>query len=242
MTIEIAANHNILEAAIVIGADGTQSTVRKLLGISTEQIDYQQSALVTITELQRDHKNIAYERFQDTGAIAMLPLTGLRAATIWTARTEMISHLLELSDDAFLTELQKQFGYRLGRLIKTGKRAVYPLKSVRAHQQRQQNVLLLGNAAHTLHPIAAQGLNLALYEVNVLADHLIQKTGSLDNLPDYLGQQNFSTRLSHQLVRLFSNEFFMLSAARSIGMMGLDIFPALKHRVVRQAIGNTCKK
>lgn len=237
LTLSFANQTISLSSKIVIGADGTHSTVRDLLGITTEIIDYQQSALVTITELHRSHNNIAYERFQDTGAIAMLPLTGQRAATIWTGSNELITRLLQLSDEEFLYQLQKQFGYRLGRLKKTHPRSVYPLKMLRAHQQKKQHALLIGNAAHTLHPIAAQGLNLALYEIAKLANFLTNKSSSLDNLPDLHNQQRFSSQLSHQLVRLFSNEFFMLDTARTIGMIGFDILPFLKKRFIRQVIG-----
>lgn len=245
LTVETNGTTTTLDATIVIGADGTHSTVRELLGIPTETIDYHQSALVTTTELNRDHKNTAYERFQDKGAIAMLPMTDQRAATIWTAPNERIQYLLELDDETFLKELQTCFGYRLGRFIRTQKRAVYPLKNSCAKQQKQKNVLLIGNAAHTLHPIASQGLNLALHEISILAEYLAHKPTSLDHLPDYRKQQNFSAQLSHQLVRLFSTDFFGLSAARSIAMIGFDIFPAIKNRLMRQAIGSTrnaCKK
>jgi len=229
LTVSLPTQTISLSSKIVIGADGTHSTVRDLLGISTDIIDYKQSALVTVTELYRDHKNIAYERFQKMGAIAMLPLTEQRAATIWTGCNELISHLLQLNDDEFLSELQKQFGYRLGRLKKTNQRAAYPLKMLCAHQQKKQNVLLIGNAAHTVHPIAAQGLNLALYEIAILADCFAKNGAGLDKLPDLLSQQHFSSRFSHQLVRLFSNDFFMLNTARSI------VSP-LKQRFIRRAI------
>jgi 2-octaprenyl-6-methoxyphenol hydroxylase len=241
LTIEMGGNIKTIDATFVIGADGTQSTIRQLLGIHADIIDYHQSALVTVTELQRGHHNIAYERFQEAGAIAMLPFGESRAATIWTAANEMISDLLKLDDDAFLKELQNKFGYRLGRLIKTGKRAIYPLKKVVAAQSKQKNILLIGNAAHTFHPIASQGLNLALYEISLLADYLIQKPTSLDQLIIDEKQQKFSTQLSHQLTNLFSKDFFMLPTARAIGMIGFDILPAAKQFFIRQAIGNACK-
>jgi 2-octaprenyl-6-methoxyphenol hydroxylase len=240
LTINNAAKEQSLTTKIVLAADGTHSTIRELLGINAQTIDYQQSALVTITELQRDHHHIAYERFQAQGAIAMLPLTEQRAATIWTSSHDEITHLLQLDDAEFLAQLQKNFGYRLGRLKKIGKRASYPLKMVQAAQQRKDNVLLLGNAAHTLHPIAAQGLNLALYEVACLAEYLAEQnpeTLSLQHLPAFSQQQNFSSQLSHRLTWLFANDFFIVNIARQAGMIGLDLCTAAKQRFALQSIG-----
>lgn len=242
LTVACAGTSYTLLAKGVIGADGSYSTIRELLSLPTEILDYHQSALVTITELHRPHKNIAYERFQRQGAIAMLPLIGQRVATIWTDKTEAISHLLQLSDEEFLTTLQKQFGYRLGRLMHIGKRAVFPLKMICAQQRLKNNVLLVGNAAHTLHPIAAQGLNLALFEVAQLAEFFhasVSGTIALNHLPDYHRQHHFSKLLSHQLARVFSSDFFMVTIARSMGMIGLDIFSPAKRHFALQAIGRT---
>lgn len=229
---------------MVIAADGSHSTVRKCLDILTEVVDYQQSALVTVTALRRDHQNIAYERFQDSGAIAMLPLVGNRVATIWTERNESIAELMNLTDTEFLLQLQKQFGYRLGRLQSVGKRSVYPLKMVHAKQQSKQNVLLMGNAAHTLHPIAAQGLNLALYEVAMIVE-CIEKKGitkvTAELQTKLFSYQYFSQYLAHRLSWLFSSDIFMVNMARQMGMIGLDVLPTLKKRFANQATGRVGK-
>lgn len=222
------------KAKLVIGADGSYSTVRTLLDIPTEVIDYQQTALVTTTTLQRDHKNIAYERFLGEGALAMLPLMGTKVATIWTASNDVITELMKLSDQDFLVQLQKTFGYRLGRLLSVGKRATYPLKMIKAKQQNYQHVCLIGNAAHTMHPIAAQGLNLALYEVALIVDALLEKNPSLMNKID---KQNFSQHLSHRLTWLFSSDMFVLHRVRQVGLVGLDLISGLKKRFAMKAIG-----
>jgi 2-octaprenyl-6-methoxyphenol hydroxylase len=182
LTIQSGNETSTLKARMVIGADGTHSTVRQLLNISTKTIDYQQSAIVTITELHRDHHNIAYERFLSQGAIAMLPLTEQRCATIWTADNNEISQLLQLNDEDFAAKLQKEFGYRLGRFKRTLQRHHYPLKLVLAEESKKHNAILIGNAAHTLHPIAAQGFNLALYEVAELVEHIKQEVKDLTPL------------------------------------------------------------
>lgn len=230
---------------IVIGADGTHSTVRKLLQIPTKIHDYAQSALVTITELQRSHNNIAYERFQKKqGAIAMLPLIGNRVATIWSDTRENILALQKISTAEFLSRLQKQFGYRLGRFNSIHERFVYPLQSIQAEQKVKQRVILIGNAAHTLHPIAAQGLNLAFYEIAALCDYLTEHHIEKISLTDFATQQQkISLTLSHYLTRIFSEDFFadifMIRAARQLGMIGLDMCQPLKKHFVKQAIGQT---
>lgn len=240
LTLLTESGQELITANIVIGADGTFSTTRELLDIPAETIDYHQKALVTITDLQRDHDHIAYERFLSKGAIAMLPLTDQRAATIWSGDEKIIDELLALSDNDFLKKLQETFGFRLGKLIKTHTRFSYPLKYVRVKNPIKGRVILIGNAAHTVHPVAAQGLNLALYEVDVLTKHFSQKTPdnlSLQNLPDFLSQQTVSLNVSHQLTQLFSVDFFPITMARQIGMMGLDICLPIKKRLSKRLLG-----
>lgn len=235
LSIKIASDLVDYTAKQVIGADGSYSTVRALLDMPTEIVDYQQTALVTTTTLQRDHRHIAYERFLDTGAIAMLPLTGMRVATIWTAASEVVAGLVRLSDGEFLSQLQENFGYRLGRLQSVGKRATYPLKMIKAKQQRHKHVWLIGNAAHTMHPIAAQGLNVALYEVAIVATALLENNPSM---MDKIDQQRFSQRLSHRLTWLFSSDMFVLNHARQAGILALDVLSGLKKRFATKAVGN----
>src|SRR3990167_10782327 len=119
-----------LQAPLIIGADGTYSTVRDEVKIEKEAIDYAQSAIVTRTKLHRSHHNIAYERFTKEGAIAMLPLAHNECATIWTAHNVLVNQLVALESDAFLASLQKKFGYRLGRLEAVSERFIYPLRMV----------------------------------------------------------------------------------------------------------------
>lgn len=233
-----------LESKLVIGADGSHSTVREQLGIKSETTDYGQSAIVTATTLQRSHQNIAYERFHRNGAIALLPLTEQRAATIWTDTTDAIQQLMQLDDAAFVNELQKQFGYRAGRLLNVSQRHVFPLYRLKVEKTVQQHVLLLGNAAHTLNPIAAQGLNLALTEIAVLAEMLIDNPNQTNWQP-YIEQQQrqetASTQLSHHLPWFFSHDILLLNTARQLGMIGLDICPPLKRHFAWRAMGRTTK-
>lgn len=240
LTVATGATTETITAQIVVGADGTHSTVREILGIKTETVDYQQKALVAQVDLQRSHHHIAYERFTPTGAIAMLPLQAQRVATIWSDSNERIDGLLKLSDDNFLQELQQQFGYRLGKLVKSHQRACYPLQFVKAHEQQLGRVVLIGNAAHTVHPIAAQGLNLALYEIAVLSENLITQSPTTLTLPDlsqYFNQQKNNMVLSHRLTQLFSADFFALNIARQAGLLGLDICVTAKQQFIKRALG-----
>ncbi len=236
LSIKTSENLAHYKAKLVIGADGSHSTVRALLHIPTEIVDYEQSALVTTTTLSRDHHYIAYERFLDEGAIAMLPLQDHKVATIWTAANNVIADLMKLSDQDFLKELQQHFGYRLGRLESMGKRATYPLKMIKAKHQREKHICLIGNAAHTIHPIAAQGLNVALHEVAVVASALLEKNLLL---MDTIGQQSFSQKLSHRLTWLFASDMFVLNQVRQAGLVGLDLMTGLKKRFATHAIGRS---
>jgi 2-octaprenyl-6-methoxyphenol hydroxylase len=248
LTIMAEGRESIFRAAMVIGADGTGSTVRKQLNITADIFDYGQSAIVTRTTLKRPHHAVAYERFTTGGAIAMLPLIGDECATIWTTSSDTISQLMALSDDAFLQALQKEFGYRLGRLQCTSQRHVFPLQMVCAKKVIDHGVLLLGNSAHTLHPIAAQGFNLALYEVATLAEAIIEKlknqetftTQDLQRTSEKMQkQQAMSIGLSHRLPQLFSRAPLLGSMLLQLGMAGFDIATPIKKRFIKGAMGRT---
>jgi len=232
-------------AKYVIGADGTHSTVRTQLNLASEIIDYAQSALVTVTTLQRVHNNIAYERFHASGAIAMLPLQGLHCATILTDATGSVENLMTLDDENFRQYLQKAFGYRLGRFAKIDQRHVFPLRMLKVNNPVCERVVLIGNAAHTLHPIAAQGLNLTLAEIAKLAEVISTQNpgGTAIDLQTYrdwqIQQESVSTRLSHSLPSLFASDFALLNFVRQIGMLSLDILTPLKNRFALQAMGKT---
>jgi 2-octaprenyl-6-methoxyphenol hydroxylase len=246
LILKTEVGEKILHAPIVIGADGTESTVRAQLNIPLTSFDYEQSAIVTKTLLQRSHKHIAYERFTAHGAIAMLPLINDECATIWTADTASVAKLIALSEEDFLQALQKEFGYRLGRLKKISQRHVFPLRMVRAEKMVDQCVFLLGNAAHTLHPIAAQGFNLALYEVAELVDRIMEKLTkqerfSAADLPPINAltrkQQAISIGVSHKLVSLFSKPSPLVSMALQFSMLGFDLLTPIKKKFIQRLTG-----
>lgn len=219
----------------VVGADGTQSKVRELLKIPTTQFNYEQSAIVTRTQIGRPHRQVAYERFTKDGAVAMLPLTGLECATIWTAKTEKVTELMSLSETAFLAELQHVFGYRLGRLQGVSQRHTFPLRMLQSSSPNSDRVKLLGNSLHTLHPIAAQGFNLALYEVaDLVASGWLQGEPIVHS--NASKQSAFTTRFSHALAKLFKTEQFP-SALLQMGMIGLDLARPAKRYLLNQLLG-----
>lgn len=225
-----------IQADKVIGADGTESKVRQLLNLPTKRFDYAQSAIVTRTTLSRPHQQIAYERFNDHGAIAMLPLTDLECATIWTAEQEQIDRLMLLSDGEFLAQLQASFGYRLGRLQAISRRHVFPLRMLQTEQPPTERVKLLGNSLHTLHPIAAQGFNLALYEVaDLVASGWVE--GAETQVTEVKRQSTFTSTLSHQLAKLFSSSTPFPSALLQLGMIGLDLTRPAKKKLLTQLLG-----
>lgn len=203
---------------------------------------------MTRTQLQRAHDNIAYERFIEGGAIAMLPLNDHECATIWSTGKAQAKTLMSLSDADFLQQLQQMFGYRLGRLQKINVRHCFPLRMMRAKQMHAGRVFLLGNAAHTVHPVAAQGFNLALYEVALLAEEL---TGTVKTAADLtnekfqqlsrlaMRQQKVSIGFSHRLTRYFSLQSTWMSILTSLGMTSLDATRPLKKYLLQRILGRT---
>ncbi|RDI46500.1 FAD-dependent monooxygenase [Aquicella lusitana] len=248
LTLDKPEGQTVLQSPLVIGADGTESTVRSLLNIEADIVDYKQSALVTRTLLKRSHQHIAYERFTPRGTIAMLPLTGDESATIWTADSKRIAELMALSDELFLYELQNAFGYRLGRLRGIRERHVFPLRMVRATKAVDQCVYLLGNSAHTLHPIAAQGFNLALYEVAVFIENIMEKISKhqpfsavdlAETLAQTQKQQAASIAVSDRLPRLLSTDSRCLSFLLPLCMTGFDLATPIKKRFIETMMGRT---
>lgn len=242
LTLTTGTSTTTLFSRLAIGADGADSTVRAQVNLEAETVDYQQTAIVTRTTLTRSHQHIAYERFvADEGAIAMLPLGEQECATIWTLAHAKANELMTFTDAYFLEALQTTFGYRLGRLKSISKRQQFPLRMVRAKKTVDHRVLLLGNAAHTLHPIAAQGFNLALYEVAILADYFKGKTIAPADLlqihEQIQSQQAKSIGLSHRLANLFSHQSGLLRMGVQAGMIGLDLTPPLKKTFLHQLMG-----
>lgn len=240
---EEGGNEYELEAKLLVAADGVSSQVREQLRIGNSRQDYQQSAVITNVTPGKAHANIAYERFTDSGPLAFLPMTDNRCSVVWTVSAEQAATLMQLDDDAFLQQLQQRFGFRLGRLKKTGSRQVYPLALVEATQVVRGRIVVVGNAAHTLHPVAGQGFNLALRDVALLAELMVAVADAGDEamLLNYqqLREKDAQRvyRFTDTLVKVFSNNFAPLAHLRAAGLFATDLLPAVKHRLARQSMG-----
>jgi 2-octaprenyl-6-methoxyphenol hydroxylase len=240
-------NGDTVSAPLIIAADGTDSTLRKINNIPVTVHDYAQTAIVTNVALKRDHTGIAYERFTETGPLALLPLTAKSCALVWTVQSEQLAEYANLDDASFLARLQQQFGYRLGRFTEVGRRQSYPLKSVSAKPSQLPGFVLLGNAAQTLHPIAGQGFNLGLRDVAALAQQVSVTLGQGRSLNDVAFiQAYYEARKPDQqqliamtdgLVRLFSNDAWPCVIPRNLGLLATDLLPPLKRRLALRSMG-----
>ncbi len=247
VTVESGDEEVRLRAALLVAADGGESTVRAAVGIGARTRDYGQSAVITNVLSDRPHQDRAFERFTDTGPLALLPMTDNRYSMVWTVAHRQVEDLLALSDAGFLAALQERFGMRAGRFVRSGSRAVYPLRLIRARQQVAARAVVIGNAAHTLHPVAGQGFNLGLRDAAALAETVVdaRRRGADPGSPEVLRayarwrgmDQNRATLLTDGLVRLFSHPFAPLALARNMGLVTLDLVPALKHGLARTTMG-----
>jgi 2-octaprenyl-6-methoxyphenol hydroxylase len=237
----------LLATRLVVAADGAGSAVRDRLGIPVIERDYGQAAVIANITPQLPHRNVAYERFTDTGPMAVLPMTEDRCAVVWTVDSRMTGEIMALSDDAFLSRLQERFGYRLGRFERVGRRQVYPLRLVKAQESVRHRLALVGNAAHTLHPIAGQGFNLGVRDVAVLAEVLVDALAEGDDPGELAVLTRYDTwrHADHQrvtaftdaLARLFTLPIPALGMVRGAGMLALDLLPPAKRLLTRVTMG-----
>ena len=233
-----------LDCDLAVLADGGRSGLREQLGIGVHRTAYRQTALIANVSPLESHRGQAFERFTDDGPMALLPLPENRCALIWSRPGDDAERLARLDERSFLDELQEVFGYRLGAFQQVGARHLYPLELVEAEEQVRSNLVVLGNAAHSLHPIAGQGYNLSLRDAQALAEALLasDKTpGDFATLQAYLQRQRLDQHLtvgfSDQVTRLFSNAEPLLAAGRNLGLLGLDLLPPAKRWFARQAMG-----
>jgi 2-octaprenyl-6-methoxyphenol hydroxylase len=247
VVLDAAGERKSVSTRLLVAADGGDSQVRRLLSIATMERSYGQSAIIANITPERPHRGVAYERFTDSGPLAVLPMTEGRCSLVWTARDEQVPELTGLDDTAFLARLQQRFGYRLGRLQQVGKRITYPLLLRQAKEQVRPRVAIIGNASHTIHPVTGQGFNLGLRDVAVLADIVTDVVrsngdpGAIEHLQHYAHwrrqDQNRVVTITDTLARLFANPLTPLRMARNLGLLGLDVAPGIKHLVARQFMG-----
>jgi 2-octaprenyl-6-methoxyphenol hydroxylase len=232
-----------LKAKLLVAADGKDSTIRSLLGLDAWQQQYQQTAVTANISTDKPHQGWAYERFTDSGPMALLPMSDNRSSLVWTVKSGEEQALLAASDADFLAQLQQRFGYRAGRFVRVGQRHSHPLTLMQADMPAQQRILFIGNAAHSLHPIAGQGFNLGLRDVAVLADILAdaEDCGDMRLIQAYQQwrqqDQDQVVSATDRLVKLFSNDISVLGHARGAGLALLDTLPPLKSWLARQSMG-----
>ncbi len=239
-----------IEARLLVAADGAQSTVRQAAGVEASTWDYGQTAIIANITTRRFHDHVAYERFTAGGPIALLPLAG-RVGLIWTLAPAEAATVLALPDDEFLRQLQDAFGMRLGRFLSVGKRHSYPLSLTRADEQTAERLVILGNAAQGLHPIAGQGFNLGLRDVaslaEILADARSAKTaaafdaGAPDLLQLYRDWRRDDRRrivaFTDGLVRVFRQPFGPVRLLRDLALLAFDLSPSAKEALSQLSLG-----
>jgi len=233
-----------LECDLAVLAEGGRTGLREQLGIEVRRTPYGQTALIANVTPGERHGGRAFERFTADGPMALLPLPENRCALIWTRESDEAERLAALPEREFLSELQRSFGYRLGSFRQVGARHLYPLTLVEATEQVRPHLVVLGNAAHSLHPIAGQGYNLSLRDAHSLAQCLLDDPGTPGNfatLQRYLEQQRLDQELtvgfSDRVTRLFGKAQPLLAHSRSLGLLGLDLLPPAKSWFARQAMG-----
>jgi 2-octaprenyl-6-methoxyphenol hydroxylase len=231
-TVKTKANKLSIKAKLIVAADGADSNMRNFCDLNCQIKDFQQHALIANIGLARDHKNIAYERFTKSGPLALLPMLNKRASLVWSLSPSEATKLMNMSDLEFLKKLELTFGYRLGKLIKVGQKAIYPLRQVIMPQTFEGSVVFIGNAAHTLHPVAGQGFNLGLRDVATLAQCIVQYGLENDVLKHYqklrLHDQKAIKLITDGLITLFTKKIPGLGLARGLGLITLDNSSQLK--------------
>ncbi len=236
-----------LTSKLLLGCDGVNSPCRTFANISSSHDSYGQSALIANVSTDIAHQNIAFERFTETGPIAMLPLSNNRSSLVWTLPPELADKMQALDDSAFKIALEQAFGSWLGAITKVGKRDVYPLNLVQANAQVYHRMALVGNASHTIHPIAGQGFNLGVRDVQQLAALINtaitngQDIGDFALLNQYQQQRHSDQKqvitLTDSLVTLFSNQLPPLVVGRNIGLKVLNYLSPLKKALVNKTMG-----
>ena len=240
-----------VDASLVVLADGGKSPVCEQLGIEHSIERYDQHALIANIVLEKPHQHVAFERFTNTGPLAVLPLQLIdgknRGSLVWTLSVEQAAQYREMNEEKLLPLLQERFGYKLGKILEIGQTFVYPLSLSIAKEQVRPGLALLGNVAHSLHPVAGQGLNLALRDTRALVDVLINAKqrdlglGEMNVLLEYVARQQAdqatTTQFTHNITKLFSSNNEAKVWLRKFGLVALELLPTLRRSLAERAMG-----
>jgi 2-octaprenyl-6-methoxyphenol hydroxylase len=228
-------------ARLIVAADGAHSKMRHFCELPSQTKLYMQEAIVANIGLLKPHNGRAYERFTAYGPLALLPMQDNRMSLVWAMPPNEAQQIMSLSENEFLQKLQEAFGYRLGRFAKVGKRSSFPLQQILMPKQVKGPVVFVGNAAHTLHPVAGQGFNLGLRDVATLAQCIAKQGLSAEMLAHYVQlrahDQKVIAGFTDGLINVFTNRVHGLGLVRGLGLIALDTIPALKNILARYARG-----
>ena len=237
-------NNESISARLLVGADGANSQVRRLAGIDFNQDDYGQSGLVAVVKTEKNHENTAWQRFQSTGPLAFLPLADGSCSIVWTLPSDRADYYLHLGKNDFKAALAEALDYKLGKVTKVGKRAAFPLRGSQASQLISQRIALVGDAAHTIHPLAGQGVNLGIKDAVELAQQLSQAkadVGSKKVLRRYerarKGDNLLTMRAMEAFRLLFGHSASSVKTLRNVGMSLFNQSSLVKNEVIKKAMG-----
>ncbi len=239
---------DVIEAQLVVAADGAQSAVRSAFGVAAEVRDYEQTAVITTLLPQRFHEHVAYERFTATGPMALLPLADGRCTLVLTLKPDVAKAALAWSDEEFIAEVQRRFGFRLGRFLKVGRRVSYPLSLTRSARLSSGRCVIVGNAAQGLHPVAGMGFNLGLRDAASLAELVADRQrAARPDLGDGTLQADYAAwreadrsgiiAFTDGLIRVFSNPLGAVQRLRNLGLLAFDVLPPAKSALSRLSTG-----
>ena len=251
LAIEIDGQQELINSKLLVVADGANSTSVNKLGISQKRKAYDHSAIIANISLEQAHNKVAYERFTDNGPMALLPLTDFkndhRCALVWTQPSDQADALMALDGSEFVSQLQTRFGDRLGPFKAVGERVSYPLALTTSEEQVRRRLAVIGNAAHSLHPVAGQGFNLSLRDIDCLAQCLIDQpqetdVGELEPLLSYQKQREKDQRntllFTDNLTKLFGLSSSTVALGRNSGLLMMDLVPALRNQFAHFGMGS----
>lgn len=236
-----------ISSQLLVAADGSRSRVAAACGVQWQTQDYHQVAVIANVSTQQPHQGRAYERFTEHGPLALLPMSGGRSSLVWCHPIEDKAKVDSWSDRHFLNELQKAFGWRLGRFTQVGQRHSYPLQLQASLSHVSHRLAQVGNAAQTLHPIAGQGFNLGIRDVMTLAETVAAAWRAGEDPGNYVTLRRYQQRrqpdalatigITDSLVRLFANRYTPLVVGRNLGLMAMDSLPPVRHLLAERTLG-----